>query len=46
MNRKLSYTKNPKIIESSYMKRQILITATEAANSILRINDVYNGKSK
>jgi chaperonin GroEL (HSP60 family) len=46
MNRKLSYTKNPKIIESSYMKRQILITATEAANSILRINDVYHGKSK
>ena len=46
INRKLSSTKNPKIIESSYMKRQILITATEAANSILRINDVYHGKSK
>tara|TARA_B110000014_G_C20119806_1_gene592890 strand:- start:597 stop:2138 length:1542 start_codon:yes stop_codon:yes gene_type:complete len=46
VNRKLSSTKNPKIIESSYMKRQMLITATEAANSILRINDVYHGKSK
>ena len=46
INRKLSSTKNPKIIESSYMKRQMLITATEAANSILRINDVYHGKSK
>lgn len=40
-NRKLSKARNPKIIESAYMKKQILISATETAISILRISDVY-----
>ena len=45
-NRKIANLRNSKIIESALMKRQILITATEAAISILRIHQVYNSKTK
>ena len=45
-NRKLSNRKNPRIIESAFMKRQLLITATEAANSVLRIDDIHETKTQ
>ena len=45
-NRKLSNRKNPRIIESAFMKRQLLITATEAANSVLRIDDIHQTKTQ
>ena len=45
-NRKLSNKKNPQIIESAFMKRQLLITATEAANSVLRIDDIHETKTQ
>ena len=42
----LSNRKNPRIIESAFMKRQLLITATEAANSVLRIDDIHETKTQ
>ena len=45
-NRKLSNRNNLQIIESAFMKRQLLITATEAANSVLRIDDIHETKTQ
>tara|TARA_B100000029_G_scaffold121071_3_gene114450 strand:+ start:13451 stop:14998 length:1548 start_codon:yes stop_codon:yes gene_type:complete len=45
-NRKLSNRRKPQIIESAFMKRQLLITATEAATSILRIDDIQETKTQ
>ena len=45
-NRKLSNRRKPQIIESAFMKRQLLITATEAATSILRIDDIHETKTQ